>query len=65
MDCNWVKRKAYDEIMSIFRMMANVGVSMYVVPFRMQELMREYDILKFEVDMLRREVLYEINYNII
>jgi len=65
MDCNWVKRKAYDEIMSIFRMMANVGVSMYVVPFRMQELMREYDISKFEVDMLRREVLYEINYNII
>ena len=40
MDCNWVKKKAYDEIMSIFRMMANVGVSMYVVPFRMQELMR-------------------------
>ena len=60
-----LKKRAYDEIMSIFRTMAYAGVPMGVVPFRMAEIMKEYGISSFEVSMLRREVLYEINYQII
>lgn len=65
MDARELKKSAYDEIEGIFKMMANAGVSMYVVPFRMRELMEENNISKLEIDMLRREVLYEINYPII
>ena len=60
-----LKKKAYDEIMSIFRTMAYAGVPMGVIPFRMAEIMKEYGISNLEVAMLRREVIYEINYQII
>ena len=62
MDENMLKKRAYDEIEGIFKMMAYVGVSMYVITFRMKELMQEYNISKLEIDMLRREVLYQINF---
>ena len=35
---------------------------MYVITFSMKELMQEYNISKLEIDMLRREVLYQINF---
>jgi len=60
-----LKKKAYDEIMGIFRTMARVNAPMTMIPFRMAEIMREYGISNFEVSMLRREVLYEINYQIV
>jgi hypothetical protein len=63
MDARVLKKRAYDEIEGIFKMMAYAGVSMYVTTFRMKELMQEYDISQLEIDMLRREVIYEINYN--
>lgn len=56
------KKDAFEEILSIFRMMAKAGVNMSVIPFRMAELMKEFQISQFEIIMLRREVLYEINY---
>lgn len=60
-----LKKNAYDEVMSIFRTMAYAGVPMNVRPFRMQEIIKEWNLSNLEVDMLRREVLYEINYSII
>lgn len=60
-----LKKKAYDEIMGIYRGMARAGVPMGIVPFRMSEIMKEYGISMFEVSMLRREVQYEIDYQII
>ena len=51
--------------MGIFRTMARVNAPMTMIPFRMAEIMREYGISNFEVSMLRREVLYEINYQIV
>jgi hypothetical protein len=63
MGANVLKKRAYDEIEGIFKMMAYAGVPMYVITFRMKELMQEYDISPLEIDMLRREVIYEINYN--
>jgi len=60
-----LKKKAYDEVMSIFRTMAYAGVPMTVRPFRMQEIIKEWDLSNMEIDMLRREVMFEINYNII
>jgi hypothetical protein len=62
MDANMLKKRAYDEIEGIFKMMAYAGVSMYVITFRMKELMQEYNISNLEIDMLRREVLYQINF---
>lgn len=62
MDARVLKKRAYDEIEGIFKMMAHAGVSMYVITFRMKELMQEYNISKLEIDMLRREVLYQINF---
>ena len=62
MDENMLKKRAYDEIEGIFKMMAYAGVSMYVITFLMKELMQEYNISKLEIDMLRREVLYQINF---
>jgi hypothetical protein len=56
------KKDAFEEILSIFRMMAKAGVNMSVIPFRMAELMQEFQISQFEITMLRREVLYETNY---
>ena len=56
------KKDAFEEILGIFRMMANAGVNMTIIPFRMSELMQEFHISRFEITMLRREVLYEINY---
>ncbi len=60
-----LKKKAYDEIVGIFRTMARAGVNMRVIPFRMKELMQEYEISNMEIDLLRREVQYEIDYNIL
>ncbi len=64
MATNPLKKEAYTEIMGIFRMLAYAGAPMTVIPFRMKEIMEEWDISNFEIDMLRREVIYEINYNI-
>ena len=58
------KLDAYEEILGIFRMMARVGVSMYVTPFRMAEIIKECGLSNLEVSMLRRRVIYEFNYNI-
>ena len=59
---NEMKRRAYDEILGIFRMMVRVNVDMYVIPFRMAEIIKEWDISDFEVSMLRREAIYEYKY---
>lgn len=59
---NETKRRAYDEILGIFRMMVRVNVDMYVIPFRMAEIIKEWDISDFEVSMLRREAIYEYKY---
>ncbi len=57
------KEDAYEEIMCIFRTMAYAGVTLYVVPFRMAEIIKEWGISNMEVSLLRRRVMYEINYN--
>ncbi len=57
------KIEAYEKILSIFRMMAYAGVTMYIIPFAMQEIIKEYSISNMEIDMLRRRIIYEFNYN--
>ncbi len=65
MICRELKKKAYDEIMSIYRTMWLAGAPMTMIPFRMAELMEEYGISKMELAMLKQEVMYQIHYEII